>query len=146
MEKVNLKVFNFQDHTVRTVNQDGETWFVAKDICDCLELTDVSMSLTRLRDSEKLIQKLFVSGQDRDVWLVNEPGLYRLIFTSNKPEAQAFQDWVYHDVLPAIRKKGVYADTEQKLTKLTPEEIHANLLALGKEMQKKFPQLEITGV
>lgn len=104
-----LAPFEFQGHAVRTLSENGETWFVARDVCDCLELTDTSKSLERLRDSEKLIRKIFVSGQHRETWLVNEPGLYRLIFTSNKPEAQTFQDWVYHEVLPALRKTGAYA-------------------------------------
>jgi prophage antirepressor-like protein len=101
--------FEFHGHAVRTVNQDGDTWFVARDVCECLELDNVSMALTRLRDSEKGVKIIDTPGGNQKISIVNEPGLYRLIFTSNKPEAQAFQDWVYHDVLPAIRATGGYS-------------------------------------
>jgi prophage antirepressor-like protein len=93
---------------VRSFIFDNEPWFLAKDVCDLLGLIDVSMSLQKLADYEKLIQKLFVSGQHREVWLVNESGLYSLIFRSNKPEAKAFQKWVTTVVLPEIRKTGGY--------------------------------------
>jgi prophage antirepressor-like protein len=111
--------FEFKGHALRTVNRDGEMWFVARDVCDCLELEHITNALSRLRDNEKLTVKILQSGQDRDMWLVNEPGLYRLIFTSNKPQAQAFQDWVYHDVLPAIRQTGGYSLHPQG--QITPE-------------------------
>ena len=77
-------------------------------MCEVLGLTDTSKSLERLDDDEKLIRKLFVSGQNRDISTVNEPGLYSLIIRSNKPEARAFKRWVTHEVLPAIRKTGTY--------------------------------------
>lgn len=90
------------------VDEHGDPWFVAKDICECLGLGNTSMALERIPEDEKLTSKILMSGQARDMWLVNEPGMYRLIFTSNKPEAKAFQDWVYHEVLPSIRQTGSY--------------------------------------
>lgn len=60
----------------------GEPWFAAKDVCDILQLTDVSKTMERLDDDEKLIRVLFVSGQNREMWFVNESGLYNLIFRS----------------------------------------------------------------
>lgn len=81
---------------------DGESWFIAKDICCALGLQDVSMTVKRLDDDEKLIQTLFVSGQGRETWTVNESGLYGLIFLSRKPEAKAFRKWVTNEVLPSI--------------------------------------------
>lgn len=83
---------------------DGESWFIAKDICCALGLQDVSMTVKRLDDDEKLIQTLFVSGQGRETWTVNESGLYGLIFLSRKPEAKAFRKWVTNEVLPSIRR------------------------------------------
>lgn len=85
-----------------------EPWFIAKDACEALELTDTAKSIEKLDEDEKLIRKVFVSGQDRDVWLVNESGLYNLIFRSSKPIAKAFRRWVTHELLPEIRKKGSY--------------------------------------
>ena len=90
---------------VRTgINEKGDVWFVAKDVCDILELADVSMSLQRLSKSQKLVQTLFVSGQNRDVWTISEGGLYELAFTSRKPIAKEFRLWVTDELLPSIRK------------------------------------------
>ncbi len=99
-----LQVFDYHGSAVRTIEKDGEIWFVAKDLCDILELSDVSMTVRSLDEDEKLIQALFVSGQVREVMTVNEPGLYSLIFKSRKPEAKLFSRWVTHEVLPQIRK------------------------------------------
>ena len=87
---------------------DGNPWLVAKDLCDYLELSDVSKSLERLDDDEKLTRKVFVSGQDRTMWLVNESGTYALILRSNKPKAREFRKWITNEVLPSIRKTGRY--------------------------------------
>ena len=103
-----IQVFNYKSNQIRTIEKDGEIWFVAKDVCDALELSDVNMSVSRLDDDEKLVQKLFVSGQNRDIITISEPGLYGLILRSNKPEAKLFSRWVKHEVLPVIRKTGSY--------------------------------------
>lgn len=107
------------------LDENGEPWFVAKDVCTVLEYSDTEVALRKLDDDEKLIQKVFVSGdvanadtlnrksygsgQERDMWTINEPGLYTLILRSNKPEAKVFKRWVTHDVLPSIRKTGSYS-------------------------------------
>lgn len=104
-----LQVFDYRGSAVRTIEKDGEIWFVAKDLCDILELSDVSMTVRSLDEDEKLIQALFVSGQVREVMTVSEPGLYSLIFKSRKPEAKEFSRWVTHEVLPQIRKTGSYS-------------------------------------
>jgi len=107
-----LQVFNFKNREVRMVIINNEPWFVAKDVCDVLELTDASKTVSRLDEDEKLIRKLFVSGQNRDVTVINESGLYSLVLTSNKPEAKEFKRWITHDVIPAIRKTGTYSITQ----------------------------------
>lgn len=108
-----LKVFEKEEFgKVRTVMQDGQPWFVAKDVCDVLGLDDVSKAVERLEDDERLVRKIFVSGQNRDVLTVNESGLYSLIIRSNKPEAKAFRKWVTSEVLPSIRRHGMYATDE----------------------------------
>ena len=148
--------FGYDDQLVRTVMVDNVPWFVAKDVCAVLELSDVSMSVSKLDDDEKLIQKIFVSGQNRDVVVVNESGLYTLILRSNKPEAKRFRKWVTSEVLPNIRKNGIYDITgelaelkrdvaelkkgQNKLLNLPPpEDTHSDILRFG----GKF--LEITG-
>jgi len=103
-----LLPLNFKGCAVRTVMIGNMPWFVAKDVCEVLELSDVSMSVAKLDDDEKLVQKLFVSGQNRDMIIVNESGLYTLIMRSNKPEARLFRKWVTSEVLPSIRATGQY--------------------------------------
>lgn len=104
-----VTVFNFQDqHEVRTVIRDGEPWFVAKDICDILELTDVSQTVQLLSDDEKGTYSIRTLGGNQRMSVVSESGLYALVFKSRKPEAQAFRKWVTSEVLPTIRKTGAY--------------------------------------
>lgn len=105
--------FNYESKDIRGIEINGEPYVIAKDVCDALGISDVSMALTRLEEDEKLIQKLLVSGQNREIWLVNESGLYSLILRSNKPEAKKFKKWVTSEVLPSIRKTGKY-DVSQK--------------------------------
>lgn len=108
--KTAMQVFTWNESNVQIRSKiiNGNPWLVAKDLCDYLELKDVSMSLQRLDDDEKLTQKIFVSGQERSMWLVNESGTYALILRSNKPKAREFRKWITNDVLPTLRKTGRY--------------------------------------
>ena len=90
---------------VRVIMRCADPWFVAKDVCDCLELTNVSMACQTLDEDEKGINKVYTLGGSQDMMLISESGLYTLIMRSNKPEAKAFKRWVTHEVLPSIRKK-----------------------------------------
>ncbi|GHV34839.1 hypothetical protein FACS1894187_06260 [Synergistales bacterium] len=104
-----LRVFSFEGKETRVVDVNGEPWWVASEVCDVLGLNDVSKATKRLDVDEKLIRKIFVSGQNRDVITVSESGVYALIMRSNKPEAKRFRKWVTSEVLPAIRKTGGYS-------------------------------------
>lgn len=106
----NLAVFNFKSNQVRVMVVNNEPWFLAIDICAAIELGNVSDACSRLKDYEKLISPLVMKGQSRDVVWVSESGLYRLILTSRKPQAETFQDWMFQNVLPAIRKSSDIAD------------------------------------
>ncbi len=101
--------FSPTSQEVRSLLEDNEPWFVAKDICDILEIQRTNDALQKLDDDEKLMRKISASGQNRKMWLVNESGLYALILRSSKPEARTFRKWVTKEVLPSIRKKGYYA-------------------------------------
>lgn len=100
--------FNPNNQPIRVEIRDNEPWFVAKDVCDALSLTNITETLSRLDDDEKLTSVVLNSGQGRQMWLVNESGLYNLIFQSRKPEAKAFRKWVTSEVLPTLRKTGRY--------------------------------------
>ena len=103
-----IQIFCYKAMPVRTTEIDGETWFVAKDVCDILELSDVSMATQPLDDDEKGTSKVCTPGGIQDMTVINESGLYNLIFKSRKNEAKQFRRWVTHDVLPSIRKTGSY--------------------------------------
>lgn len=104
-----LQVFNFESHDVRTVTQGEEVWFCLKDVCDILELDNVSRVKSRLKQDGVTTSKVMDSiGREQYTNFVDEKNLYRVIFQSRKPQAERFQDWVYDEVLPSIRKNGKY--------------------------------------
>ena len=109
----NIIPFNFEENSIRAILIDDEPWFIARDICSSIELGDTSKATSRLDDDEKLTRTLFVSGQTRNVTLINESGLYSLILTSRKDEAKRFKKWITKDALPSIRKTGGYSITPQ---------------------------------
>lgn len=105
----NLQLFqNEQFGPIRTVMVDGEPWFVAKDVCEALDITNSRDAVARLDDDEKGVVLTDTLGGAQELSAVNEPGLYTLILGSRKPEAKAFRRWITHEVLPALRRTGRY--------------------------------------
>ena len=112
-----IQKFDFKGSSLRTLTDEaGEPWFVAKDVCDILGMSNPSMAVTAL-DKDEVAQidpKDYLGSENRSnqaVNIVSEPGLYKLIMRSRKPEAKEFQRWVTHEVLPQIRKTGGYIPT-----------------------------------
>ncbi|WP_274434822.1 phage antirepressor [Alicyclobacillus sp. ALC3] len=103
-----LELFQFENRDVRVVSIDGEPWFVAKDVCDVLGLSNMRSSLALLDDDEKGVHTMDTLGGKQQVSVVNEPGLYSLILRSRKDEAKRFKRWITHEVIPQIRKTGSY--------------------------------------
>lgn len=104
-----IQQFDFRGASLRTLtDKAGEPWFVAKDVCDILGHSNVSMALDRLDDDER---SKFNLGRQGETNIVNEAGLYVLVLGSRKPEAHEFKRWVTHEVLPQIRKTGGYIPT-----------------------------------
>lgn len=107
-----LQVFTYNGNEVRTIQKDGEPWWVLKDVCSVLELSDTNKTAERL-DADELTRIKFVTGgQNREMLCVNESGLYNVILRSDKPEAKPFRKWVTSEVLPSIRKYGAYMTPE----------------------------------
>ena len=105
----NLAQFAFQDNQVRVLMVENNPWFVALDVCKILDVNNISQALTRLKDYEKsTIITNDVTGRNQELLIISESGLYRLVLTSRKPQAEPFQDWVCQEVLPQIRKTGKY--------------------------------------
>lgn len=94
---------------VRTVNIDGDVWFVAKDVADILGFEDATHAVRGLDDDEKGLHKMDTLGGMQDMTVISEPGLMTLILRSNKKEAKPFRRWVTHEVLPQIFRSGSYS-------------------------------------
>jgi prophage antirepressor-like protein len=101
--------FAFDGQEIRAgIADNGDLYFVAADVAKVLGLENNRQALARLKENEKADVILNDGRQNRRMATVNEPGLYRLVFSSRKPSAEQFKDFVFHDILPAIRKQGGY--------------------------------------
>lgn len=119
-----ISVFQFQSsYDVRIQLINNEPYFCLKDVCLSLDIKNVSQLASQL--DIKGISKTYThtNGGKQELIFINEPNLYRVIFRSNKPEAKQFQDWVFNDVLPSIRKIGKYSVTD-KSDYITPKQLH----------------------
>jgi len=106
----------YENKNVRITGTEDEPWFVAKDICNILDIVDISKALQKIPESWKSSKVINTTGGNQDMRILNESGLYMLIMRSNKPIAQKFQEFVCKEILPSIRKKG-----EFKLQKMLEE-------------------------
>ena len=103
-----MQLFTDKGFKIRVIMRLGNPWFVAKDACDCLGVSNSRDAVARLDDDEKDVGKADTLGGSQDMMLISESGLYTLIMRSNKPEAKVFRKWVTSEVLPSIRKTGGY--------------------------------------
>lgn len=135
----NLQVFDNITETwrVRVVMVDGEPWFVARDVCECLEIENPTVAVQRLDEDERA---KFNLGRQGETNIVSEAGLYSLIMTSRKPEAKRFKRWVTHEVLPAIRQTGQYV-AGYKIPRTYPEALRL-AADLAEQNQKLLPKAE----
>lgn len=120
-EQSEVMTFNFSESKseIRNVLLEGKPFFVAKDVCDVLGLTNSNKSIANLDEDEKAdVTFSYTSSngtvQNRKVKAINESGLYALVLRSNKPYARIFRKWITSEVLPAIRKKGYYGAIKTK--------------------------------
>ena len=111
-----IQIFNYQNNEVRTVEMIGEPWFVLKDVCEVLGITNPTAVADRLDEDERA---KFDLGRQGASWVINESGLYNVILRIDKPEAKPFRKWVTSEVLPSIRKHGAY---------MTPQTLQAAIL------------------
>ena len=152
------KDFYFESKKVRMLEIDGQFWWVAKDVCDVLGIQNVTQAVGQLEEDER---SMFSIGRQGEANIINESGLYTLILRSNKPEAKKFRKWVTAEVLPSLRKDGIYvaptphgaiAESEKE-RKLAVREKYAEarrlealakntraLCALAKDNQATLPQ------
>lgn len=140
-----LKIFENQEFgKIRSVMVNNEPYFVAKDICDILEIKNSRDAMTRLDEDEKSGVVLTDGSQNRNMTAVNEYGLYNLILASRKPEAKAFKKWITHEVIPSIRKNGGYLAGQEQMTE---DEILAKAIIFANnkinELKKNNQLLEV---
>lgn len=127
----NLQIFNSPDFgQVRIVQQNGEPWFIGKDVAEILGYERADNAIrNHVDDEDKLMHQISASGQNREMYIINESGLYSLILSSKMPKAKEFKRWVTSEVIPAIRKTGKY-------------EAMAQAVPINDEPATDFTQLE----
>lgn len=123
-----LQIFNSPEFgAIRTIEKDGEPWFVGKDVAVVLGYGDTDQALRKhIDDEDKLTRRFDGSGQNRQMTIINESGLYSLVLSSKLPMAKKFKRWVTNEVIPSIRKHGAY---------MTPETLEKVLLSPDTLMQ-----------
>jgi len=109
-----LQAFSYEGNEIRTVQKNGEPWWVLKDVCNVLDLSNPSMIADRLDDDERA---KYCLGRQGDTNIISESGLYNVILRSRKPEAKKFKRWITQEVLPTIRNHGAYV-TAAKLEEI----------------------------
>lgn len=131
-----LQVFSYEGNQIRTVRRGAEVWWVLKDVCGVLGLSNPTIVAARLDADE--VTKFDLGGLSGESNIINESGLYNVIIRSDKPEAKKFKRWVTHEVLPTIRKHGAYV-TPAKLEEIMndPDAWIKVLTALKEERSAK---------
>lgn len=128
----NIQIFKYENNDVRTVEMNGEPWFVGNDVAAALGYgkgKSLANAVTNHVDSEdKGVTELMTPGGKQNVTIINESGLYSLILSSKLPTAKQFKRWVTSEVLPSIRKNGGYIAGQEQMT---PEELMAKALLVA---------------
>lgn len=112
----NIQKFHFQNFPFNVVELNGEPWFIAKEVCKILEHTNHKVAIQSLDADE--VRKVYLIdnlGREQEKNIINESGLYTLILRSNKPNAKIFRKWVTNEILPSIRKTGIYSINSSSL-------------------------------
>lgn len=138
----NLQTWSYENSEIRTIEKDGEPWWVLSDVCKVLELTTPARVAGRLEDDEKGVSLIHTLGGKQNVTVINESGLYSVILRSDKPQAKPFRRWVTSEVLPSIRKHGAYMTDQTLEQALTSPDFLIQLATQLKEEKEQRKQLE----
>lgn len=137
-----IQRFDFKGESLRALtNMAGEPWFVLKDCMSILDLGNPTETVKMFDDDEFSTTEVIDSiGRRQQTYIISEPGLYRLVMKSRKPEAKEFQRWVTHEVLPSIRKHGGYMAGQERMT---PEQMAlASMRWLQSKVDEQAKQLK----
>lgn len=130
------QIFDFEGAPVRVVLIDGEPWWVLRDVCGTLSLSEPHRVADRLDEDDRTTSTVIDAvGRAQTTTLINESGLYSVILTSRKPEAKKFKKWVTGTVLPSIRKTGSYSVAQRELTR-------KEILQMALESETRCEELE----
>ena len=135
-----VKIFKNPVHPefgdLRTIEIDGEPWFVGKDVAVALGYTNPSKAFRdHIAEEDKGVTKCYTPGGAQQMTIINESGLYSLILSSKLPSAKDFKHWVTSEVLPSIRKNGAYIRNQENMT---PEQlVAAGLIAAQKIIEER---------
>lgn len=131
-----LRIFNNADFgDIRTVEQAGGIWFVGKDVAEALGYSNPSNAvISHVDDEDKLRTQIKYAGQNREVSIINESGLYALVLSSKLPKAKAFKRWITSEVIPSIRKTGSYNKPSKQPT--TQQEQRAKAMLLNAQSRQ----------
>lgn len=134
----NLQTFNFKNQPVRTVQLNNQPYFNLKDVCEILDLSNSRKVVERLNEKGVTTSDTLTNGGTQKMTYINESNLYKTIFQSRKEEAEQFTEWVTSEVLPAIRKNGVYL-TDEKAYDIThnPQSLADLLMQAGEQLKQK---------
>lgn len=134
-----LQIYKYKDSELRTIEKDDGLWWVLKDVCDVLGLSNPTMIASRLDEDERA---KFDLGRQGETNIINESGLYNVILRSDKPEAKNFKRWVTHEVLPSIRRHGAYMSEKTLEQALTSPDFFIQLATQLKDETDKRKALE----
>ena len=134
MNKVTIYRYD-ENKPMRTLNLNGEPWFVLRDVCEVLGLGNSRMVADRLDEDEKGVSQIDTLGGVQNATIISESGLYNVILRSDKPEAKPFRKWVTAVVLPSIRKNGGYIAGQEELS---PQELMAKALLVARNLLTNF--------
>lgn len=131
-----LRIFNNADFgDVRTVEKDGNIWFVGKNVAEILGYSNTPKAIRdHVDDEDKLTERIVLSGQNREVAIINESGLYSLVLSSKLPSAKAFKRWITSEVIPSIRRTGSYNKPSKQPT--TQQEQRAKAMLLNAQSRQ----------
>lgn len=139
----NLQTWSYENSEIRTVEKDGEPWFVGKDVADILGYSDTAQAVRKhIDDEDKGVVEMTTPGGKQPVTVINESGLYSLILSSKLPNAKKFKRWVTSEVLPSIRKHGAYMTDQTLEQALTSPDFLIQLATQLKDEKEQRKQLE----
>lgn len=130
---MNIQKFHFESLPLNVIDKAGGPWFIAKEVCEILEISNTSKAVDGL-DEDELTKSYIIDnlGRNQEVLIISESGLYTLIIRSNKPNARKFRKWVTGVVLPSIRKTGGYA--LQEVSHVEHKALYEKIISLQEEV------------